>query len=419
MGLVKNLCRGDAVIWVIFFILLAISLIEVFSATSQLTYGKASHWVPFTSHCIMVFAGIVIAVVCHRIPYQKFRLFGSFLYPISVFMLIYIIFSGLLINNAARWFDFFGLFRFQPSELAKISVIILVSMILSLHKESDYKSKKSFIYVLVVSLVMCVLILKENFSTAAILFMVVYFMMFIGRIPNVQMLKLTGVGLLLVSVFMLIVFVVPDDVDTEFFKRFPVWKTRIIDFVTPIDCAAEDYVINDDNNQTTYANIAVASSDIIGCMPGNSVQRDYLPQAYSDFIYAIIIEEMGLLGGIFVLILYLILLIRAGRIARRCDKAFPAYLVMGLAMLLVLQATVNMAVSVGLFPVTGQNLPLVSRGGTSMLMSCLSIGMILSVSRTNEERLLKQKMEKEAAHAVQGGDEINDAEESKVENEKD
>ncbi len=417
MGLVKSLCKGDPVVWVVFFVLLSISLIEVFSSTSILTYSKPSHWIPFTNHCIMVITGIVVVVVCHRIPYEKFRMFGTILYPLAALLLAYLTIRGMFINGAARWINLFGVITFQPSELGKLSVIILVSIILARHKANAFEDKKSFVYIMVISLLMCVLILRENFSTALILFLTVYLMMFIGRIPSKQMFKLTMVGAILGAIFLLVVFTVPNDnAGSNFFHRFSVWKERIVDFVTPIDCSADDYVINDDNRQISHANIAIASSNIIGCMPGNSEQRDFLAQAYSDFIYAIIIEEIGLLGGIFVFSLYFILLIRAGRIARQCDKAFPAYMVIGLAVLMVTQAVVNMAVSVGLSPVTGQTLPLISRGGTSMLMNCLYIGIILSVSKSNEERIKHQRLMQGANEDAQ--DEISGNEQLYAEDEK-
>lgn len=391
MGLIKNLCKGDPVIWVVFIALCLISLLEVFSATSSLTYSGVSHWVPITRHCIILVSGMAIVVLVHRISYTKFRIVGSILYPVVVLLLAYITFRGALVNGAARWFTVLG-FQFQPSELAKPSVMILVAIILAWHRESGFKSKSSFRYIMWITIIMCLCILRENFSTALILFIAVYLMMFVGQIPKKQMLKITSVFLFFIALFLAVVFLSPDDAESGLFHRFSTWKGRIVEFVTPVDCAPEDYDVNE-NAQTAHANIAIASSNFIGCMPGNSVQRDFLSQAYSDFIFAIIVEELGLLGAVMVVALYIILLIRAGKIAQNCDKPFPQYLVLGLAIILVLQAFVNMFVAVGLFPVTGQPLPLISRGGTATWINCAYIGMILSVSRYNEQRKLETKME--------------------------
>lgn len=391
MGLIRNLCKGDPVIWVVFISLCLISLLEVFSATSSLTYNGVSHWVPITRHCIILVSGIAIVVLVHRMPYIKFRIIGSLIYPLAAALLAYITFKGFLVNGAARWFTIFG-FQFQPSELAKLSVITLVAIILGWHRESGYKNHKSFIYIMSVTLIMCLLIFRENFSTALILFLAVYLMMFVGQIPNRQMFWLTSAFIVSMSLFVAIVFLSPDDAESGLLHRFSTWKGRIVEFVTPIDCAPEDYDVND-NAQTAHANIAIASSNFIGCMPGNSVQRDFLSQAYSDFIFAIIVEELGLFGAVLVVALYLILLIRAGKIAKNCDRPFPQYLVLGLAILLVLQAFVNMFVAVGLFPVTGQPLPLISRGGTATWINCVYIGMILSVSRYNDQRKFETKID--------------------------
>ena len=386
MGLLRSLCRGDKVVWIIFFALCVISLLEVFSATSTLTYKTANHWAPFTGHCTHLLIGLGTVLVVHRLPYRWFRYGWTAAFPIFALVLCYLTMSGMLVNGAARWGEVFGT-RVQPSEFAKISVIVVVSTLLMLHKNAGFRSKNTFWYILVMVGTMCLLIFRENLSTAVILFGTVFCMMFVGKIPSGQMLKLSGVCLAVAGLFLAVVFLSPEDSDSGVLHRFSVWKDRVIDFVTPIDCDARDYVITDDNRQTSHASIAIASSNVVGCMPGNSVQRDFLAQAYSDFIYAIIIEELGLLGGGLVFVFYLILLIRAGRIARKCDRAFPAFLVMGLAIMLVIQAVVNMAVAVGLFPVTGQTLPLISRGGSSILAVSLCIGMILSVSRSNDERI--------------------------------
>ncbi len=418
MGLVKNLCKGAPVVWAIYFLLCVVSVIEVFSASSRLSYGSSSHWGPITMHCITLVIGFVFVLICHRVHYRNFRALGLVAFPFLALILAAMTLYGALVNNAARWLDVDGL-SIQPSEIAKFSVIVFVAAILVWHKENGFTDKRPFRYILVGAGIMCVLIFRENFSTAAILFATVYCMMFIGKIPGRQMLKLTVACLALVAVFLVVVFAAPDSSDvpkdeekSTIFHRFPAWRDRIVDFVTPVDGDPADYVVTDDNRQTTHANITIASSNFIGCGPGNSVQRDFLSHSHTDFIYAIIIEELGLAGGIGVFLLYFFLLINAGRIARQCDKPFPAYLVMGLAILMTLQAVINMAVAVGLFPVTGQTLPLISKGGSSIVMCSIYFGIILSVSRSNELRLARQREEAlaaanpDAAEAVDGGADV-------------
>lgn len=378
MGLVKNIFKGDPVIWIIYGALCLLSIVEVFSATSTLTYNVSSHWAPISRHIIFVFVGFFFAVVTHRVPYNRFRLVGSALFPIALLMLAYITLTGYLVNGAARSINILG-FEFQPSEFGKMSVIILTSVLLEGHSYSNFKSKWTFYFILGISLVVCGLILRENFSTAAMLFAVVYLMMFVGRIPMKQFMPFTVSMIAVVVLFVTLLFVVPEKND-GIFHRFGTWKTRVVDFITPIDCTPDEYDY-EENRQVAHANIAIASSNIIGCMPGNSIQRDFLSQAYSDFIYAIIIEELGLIGGALVAGLYIFLFVRVGKIARMCNGVFGTYLVMGISILMVMQALINMGVNVGLFPVTGQPLPLVSRGGTSFVINSIYIGMILSVSR--------------------------------------
>ena len=281
---------------------------------------------------------------------------------------------------------------------------IYISFSLILMEVKTHYSK----YIMMILLPTVFLIGIENLSTAALLFAVIFLMMFIGRVPMSQMGKLMGGIAVLAVVFLVLVFtlgsieggeteeaqltetVVSDDhIDANetsikshgIFHRFTTQRNRILKFVQKKEVAPEDYDI-EENFQVGHANIAIASSGIIGKGPGNSLERDYLPQAFSDFIYAIIIEEMGIIGAAIVAFLYIVLLYRAARIASRCENNFPAFLIMGLALLLVIQATFNMMVAVGLAPVTGQPLPLVSKGGTSTIINCAYIGVILSVSRS-------------------------------------
>ena len=389
MDLLRNLFKGDRVIWIIFLCLCLISIIEVFSAASTLTYKTGDHWGPITQHSIILMVGVFIVILIHNINYKWFQVFPVFLVPISAALLAFVMLMGVItgdrVNGAARWMSFFGI-QFQPSELAKKAVIIAVSFILSKTQTEDGANSKAFKYIMIITGFICALIAPENLSTAALLFGVVFLMMYIGKVAIRKLLSLMGVIMLCGGLMVAITLVVPEDTNIPFLHRLATWKSRIVGFADPKeDVPAAKFDIDKDA-QIAHANIAIASSNVIGKMPGNSVQRDFLSQAFSDFIFAIIIEELGLLGGAFVVILYIWLLIRAGRIAQKCERTFPAFLVMGIALMLVSQAIMNMCVAVGLFPVTGQPLPLISKGGTSTLINCVYIGMILSVSRYTEKQ---------------------------------
>lgn len=398
MGLIKDLFKGDKVIWIIFLFLCLISVIEVFSAASTLTYKSGDHWGPITQHSVILMVGAFIVVLVHNIPCKYFSVLPFFLLPLSCVLLLFVMGMGILtgdrVNGAARWMTFFGI-QFQPSELAKMAVIIVTAFILSKFQEEDETNPKAFKYILWITGIVFVLIAPENGSTAALLVGVVFLMMLIGRVPWRQLGKLLGVVGLLITLFVTVIMVTPASEyrNLPMMHRVETWQSRIKGFVENKDAVPAAKYDIDKDAQIAHANIAIATSNIIGKMPGNSVQRDFLSQAFSDFIFAIVIEELGLFGGAFIVMLYLWLLMRAGKIARRCEKPFPAFLVMGIAMLLVSQAMLNMMVAVGLFPVTGQPLPLISKGGTSTLINCAYIGMILSVSRyvADKEELRRQE----------------------------
>lgn len=377
MDLASKFFKGDRVIWVIFMFLCLVSVVEVFSATSTIAYKNANYWAPIVRHATFLLVGFVCVLILHNIPCRFFPAMIVLL-PISVLMLIATPFIGVSANDAHRWLEVFGI-QFQPSEFAKLAAIVFVAFLLS--KRGKFTEGQIFKYILIGVGLTCVLILPENFSTAFMLFGVCFLMMFIGQLPLSKLAKLAGVLLLALTLFVTALVLTPDKL-LKVIPRALTWKERIMDFTHKDKGAADGtYVITDDNYQVSHAKIAIARGGLLGKMPGHGQQRDFLPQAYSDFIYAIIIEELGLVGGIFVLLLYIMLLVRVGMIARRCEKAFPKYLVLGCGLLVVVQALANMAVAVNLIPVTGQPMPLVSRGGTSTILSCFYFGIILSVSR--------------------------------------
>ena len=402
MDLIKDLFKGDKVIWIIFLFLCLISIVEVFSAASTLTYKSGDHWGPITQHSVILMVGAVIVVLVHNIPCKYFSVIPFFLLPLSCILLLFVMGMGIItgdrVNGAARWMTFFGI-QFQPSELAKMAVIIVTAFILSKFQEEDGANPKAFKYIMWIIGIVFVLIAPENGSTAALLAGVVFLMMLIGRVPWKQIGKLVGTVGLALTLLISVIVIIPPSVyeNVPGTHRFSTWQSRIKGFFEDKGAVPAAKFDIDKDAQVAHANIAIATSHIVGKMPGNSVQRDFLSQAFSDFIFAIVIEELGLLGGAFIVMLYLWLLIRAGRIAKRSDKHFPAFLVMGIALLLVSQAMLNMMVAVGLFPVTGQPLPLISKGGTSTLINCAYIGMILSVSRyVAEKEALREQKEQQA-----------------------
>lgn len=386
MKSVGNWFKGDRVIWIVYFFLCAISLIEVYSAASTLTYKTGDFWSPLIKQAAFLGGGTFLVVFIHLIPCRMFKVVPVVLLPIFAIVLPLTMLFGESENNASRWIDM-GFFQFQPSEFAKMAVVMAVAQLLSVFQREDGADKRAFTCILIITVFFCLMILPENFSTAALLLGVVVIMMFVGRVSLLQLGKLFGTLALTALIAVASIKYLSSVTDISkipLMHRVETWTNRIdrfLDNKNEIDFDHPEKYNIEDNAQEAHAHIAVCTGKLIGCMPGNSVERDFLSQAFSDFIYAIIIEEMGLVGGVFVIFLYIILLFRAGRIASMCERNYPAFLVLGLALMMVTQAMFNMAVAVGFFPVTGQPLPLISRGGSSLLMYSICIGMILSVSR--------------------------------------
>ncbi|MBP3829342.1 MAG: FtsW/RodA/SpoVE family cell cycle protein [Bacteroidaceae bacterium] len=379
----SSLFEGDKVLWMVLFFLCIISILEVYSASSNMTFEKGAYWSPVLMHSIYLLIGVGVAWVIHRIPCNYFGWIVVVGPLLSVILLIAVFFSGSL-NDTNRWMSIGGI-SFQPSEIAKGSLVVVVAWILSVMRDEHGATTSAFKWIMGVTIVICGLIVSENLSTAALTFMVVLMMMFVGQVPWKQLGALIGLLAIAGSLGYSVLRFTPDDTLTQLeqvpvLKRLPTWAHRVRNH--------SEFAANPDsfdlstNPQIVQSHIAIATCNVIGRGPGNSEVRDFLPQAYSDFIYAIIIEELGLAGGLFVLLLYIALLYRAARIAGRCVKNFPAFLIMGLALLIVTQALINMMVAVGIFPVTGQPLPLVSRGGSSIMVNCAYIGMMLSISRS-------------------------------------
>ena len=405
---IGNIFKGDKVIWMVFFFLCMISIVEVFSASSNLTYKSQNYMGPIVFHTVTIILGAVVAVVTLNIPCRYFKLMTPFLLIITVVLLLWVLAAGERTGDASRWINIFGL-TFQPSEIAKGTIVLATAQILSAMQRENGADKKAFKYILCIVAPIAFLIMVENLSTAALLCSVVYLMMIIGRVPALQLIKLAGVVIGLALVGLLLIMAVGNDTNVAVDKaqteqvvtapkekskiekllhRADTWKSRIKKFSNKEEITPDQYDLDKDA-QVAHANIAIVSSNIIGKGPGQSVERDFLSQAFSDFIFAIVIEELGIVGATAVVFLYIVLLYRTARIASRCENNFPAFLAMGLSLLLVIQASFNMLVAVGIAPVTGQPLPLISKGGTSTIINCAYIGVILSVSRSAKKRELK------------------------------
>lgn len=394
--------KGDVVIWIVFFCLCITSVIEVFSASSSLVYNSGNYLGPILKHVGLLIVGIIAMVIVSNIKCRYFKLVTPIMLIFSIGALIWVLLFGESTNGANRWIPIFGI-QFQPSELAKGVTVLAVAQILSAMQTPGGTDRSALKHILLITIPICFLILLENFSTALLLALVVLAMMIVGGVPWRQLGPLLGICAAAIAFFLFIILAfgkvdepeqkealamtekVVEKEETSFFgkvfHRFGTWKKRIIKFTEGGKVAPEDFNLDEDA-QVGHANIAIVKSNGYGVGPGNSVQRDWLSQAYSDFIYAIIIEELGLEGAFFVCMFYIILLFRTSYIANRCENSFPAFLAMGLALMLTSQAMFNMMVAVGLGPVTGQPLPLISRGGTSTILNCIYIGMILSVSHT-------------------------------------
>jgi cell division protein FtsW len=387
--------RGDKYIWGLVIVLSLVSILVVYSATGSLAYkslgGNTSKFLFKQVGFTMV--GLVLIFALHRVNYTMFSRIASILYALSIPLLIYTLFFGAKINDGSRWIKLPIIhLTFQTSDLAKLALFMFISRTLSKKQEVIKDFKKGFLPVIIPVLLTCVLIMPANLSNALLTGATSLLLMFIGRVS----LKHIGLTILLAMVPVLILISVAiathkagkvntGDEDkpavaekAKIFVRFNTWVSRIQDFMYPNEKEVP--------YQVQQAKIAIANGGVLfGLGPGNSRQRNFLPQAYNDFIFSIIIEEYGLIGGAFIMFVYLVFLFRCIRIFRRCPYAFGAFLALGLSFTLIIQAIANMAVNVNIVPVTGVTLPLVSMGGSSFIFTCCSIGLILSVARNVEQ----------------------------------
>jgi len=395
-----NNTKGDKVIWAIVIILSLVSVLAVYSSTGSLAYrmqkGNTEYYL-FKQLSVLVL-GVVIIYVAHRVNYTVYSRMAVILLLISIPLLIYTLFFGSTINEASRWIRLPVInLTFQTSDMAKLALFMYISRQLSRKQKVIKDFKKGFLPIMAPVCLVCLLIMPANMSTALMLGASCMLLCFIGRVNIKHLVSLVGVGVL--GTALIIGIVLATGVGGG---RVATWKSRIEHF------GSRD-TKDDQPYQVQQAKIAIAGGGLFGRGPGNSEQRNFLPHPYSDFIFAIIIEEYGMVGAGLLICVYLILLFRSIRIFRRCPYAFGAFLSIGLSFTLVIQALANMAVTVNLMPVTGITLPLVSMGGTSIWFTSLAIGIILSVSRTVEDAEKKKKMA-EAAEETENAssDEVED-----------
>ena len=383
---ISKVFRGDRTIWVVFMLLSIVSLVEVYSSIGLFAYSMAGGGSPagfFLKHLLIVVATWGVVIAASHVNYRYFSRFALLGFWISVVMLAVVLMMG------GRWVRMPVVGQFQPSEVAKVMLVLFVARVIALKKE-QVADLGSFLSLLIYILLVVVLVLPENFSTAALIFLSCYLMMLFGGVNRRWWWRLMLGGLLLVGIGLGITYMKyeksqyagqDEPRQEQLLERSSTWGHRIYSWINPDP---------DELSQENMARMAIARGGLVGKGPGNTVHARLMTQAHNDFIYAIIIEELGIIGAFVVMSLYIFLLYRCARIASRCENNFPAFLAMGLGLLLVIQATFNMMVAVGLAPVTGQPLPLISKGGTSTIINCAYIGAILSVSRS-----AKQKSEKE------------------------
>jgi cell division protein FtsW len=395
--------KGDRVIWGTVILLVLASLLVVYSATGSLAYKlyKGNTEVYLFKQVAFIVIGFCVIYFAHRVNYTIYSKVAKILFLFCIPLLFYTLFFGVTLNEGSRWIKLPIInMTMQTSDLAKLGLFMFLARLLSRKQNKIKDFKKGFLPVIIPVVITCLLIAPANLSTALLLGASCMVLLFIGRVRTKHLLITIGAAFIPV-VFLIMAAVInhkttgEDEValtkekSSKITARVTTWVSRVEQFIY-----GGKEADNDNMYQTNQAKIAVAKGGLMGVGPGNSEQRNFLPQAYNDFIYAIIIEEYGLMGGAFIIFIYLVFLFRSIRLFKRCPYAFGAFLAIGLSFTLVLQAMANMAVNVNLFPVTGVTLPLVSMGGSSFLFTCLSIGIILSVSRNVEQ--LEGKRQKEA-----------------------
>jgi cell division protein FtsW len=365
--------RGDRVIWAIVVLLAIISMVSVFSSASTLAYDERGGEVSFylIKHGVILGFGMVVIYICHLLAYTKYSRWAPGMLVVAFALLLVTMWLGVDINNAKRWLKIplVGL-TFQSSDFAKLALIIFVARSIGSKQDVIKDFKEAFLPIIAPIIGICMLIAVNDLSSALMLFLICLLMMIVGRVAMQYVVMLVLLGISVFSLMVMIGAKYP-----HLIPRAATWEKRIETYINP------EMATTDDRYQITLAQIAMANGGIFGVGPGNSTQRNYVPSAHSDFIYSIIVEEYGVLGGIAVIFLYVLLFFRIVRLVTKSSKAFGAMVAFGIGLSLLLQAFFNIAVNLDLVPVTGLTLPLISMGGTSVLFTCIAFGIILSVSK--------------------------------------
>ena len=379
----KRFFKGDRYMWGLIALFMLVSLLSVYSSSVGVAYSShhGNTFYFLRTQFIMLFIGLVIIVVTHWIPYINYMRYATLAMGISIALLIVTLVAGVNINEASRWLEIpvIGL-RIQPSDIAKVVLVIYLACGLTIYQNKLHNFRIVTLNLVAPVAVVCLLIMSENLSTALMIFAISMIILFVGRVPVKFLLAYAGMGLAVVLLFatMLMIFKKDDN-------RVEVWKNRIEAYFSVESSPDADF-------QANQAKIAISTGKLFGKLPGGSIQRNLLPQSNSDFIFAIIVEEYGLLGASVLILCFLAMMYRGVQIARKCDYAFAALMVLGLTIMIVFQAFTNMLVAVGLFPVTGQTLPMISWGRTSVVMISFSLGAILSVSRVMNARQRREQL---------------------------
>ncbi|MCA1741815.1 MAG: FtsW/RodA/SpoVE family cell cycle protein [Bacteroidales bacterium] len=380
---IKRFFRGDRYLWGLIALFMLISLLSVYSSSVSVAYSsyQGNTFYFLQTQFIMLMLGMLIIVVTHWIPYIRYMQFAAIGLGVAVILLGITLVAGVSINEATRWLEIPGIgVKLQTSDIAKVALVIYLARGLTVYQNELKNFRTVTIRLVVPVAIVCILIMPENLSTAVMIFMISMIILFIGRVPIRFLMAYAGLGLAGVVLFAsLLLLIKKDD------NRVQVWKNRIETYFSGESSPDADY-------QSNQAKIAISTGKLFGKLPGGSTQRNILPQSNSDFIFAIIVEEYGLFGAVIVILSYLALMFRGIQIARKCDYAFPALMVLGLTVMIVFQAFLNMLVAVGLFPVTGQTLPMISWGRTSVIVISFSLGAILSVSRVMNARERREQL---------------------------
>ena len=381
----NKLIQGDLALWGFLALLAIFSFLPVFSASSNLSYvvGNGTPWQHLFKHMIILVMGFAVMIAIHHIPYHYFKGLSILMLPIVILLLIYTVSQGAVIGgaNASRWIriPFVGI-GFQTSTLASLVLMMYVARYLDNTMGQQLRFEQTLLPLWLPVGIVIALILPANLSTAVIVFTMVFLLCFFGGYPFKYLLVILGIGLVAFTLFVLAAKTFPDAMP----NRIDTWMSRIENFSSPVEGGSGNY-------QVERAKIAIATGGVTGLGVGKSVMKNFLPQSSSDFIYAIIVEEFGLVGGVVVIFLYLIILFRLMLIARRANTVYGKLLVIGVGLPVIVQAFINIGVALNVFPVTGQTLPMISSGGTAALMTCFAFGVILSASVASVKQEEEQK----------------------------